>query len=299
MEELKGNDFLLDGYIPLGEPKEMTIGGCRYSLQCYQGVHEDEFTLKKDGRVCLYQNGILKMCYDVDEGDGQIGDFTQYEKGCVSFVQSCEDIWDSSYYARVVNHVRGQRMEIYSHETDHLIYHGEFNEQWEREGWGIEYDEESGAMLLEGMWKGNKLVEVIRKIEGNIMTEFKRNGDNTNAFNRIPVYVGEFVYDESKESFIRNGQGNWISEETRIATRGCEWKDGVEVSGRDLYDGWYTRYTAPKPKSKLKRATKPVPDAVPAPKREESTAPTKVSITGSAKWSDVNLQVTDLTISSN
>ena len=319
MEELKGNDFLLDGYIPLGEPKVMTIGGCRYSLQCYQGVHEDEFTLKKDGRVCLYQNGILKMCYDVDEGDGQIGDFTQYEKGCVSFVQSCEDIWDSSYYARVVNHVRGQRMEIYSHETDHLIYHGEFNEQWEREGWGIEYDEESGAMLLEGMWKGNKLVEVIRKIEGNIMTEFKRNGDNTNAFNRIPVYVGEFVYDESKESFIRNGQGNWISEETRIATREVEWKDGVEVSGRDLYDGWYTRSTALKPKSKLKRATKPVPDAVPAPKREapapkreapapkheapapkhEEPAPLRIDVTESTRWRDVSLQVTDLTISWN
>ena len=35
------------------------------------------------------------------------------------------------------------------------------------------------------------------------------------------------------------------------------------------------------------------------PKREEPAAPTEVSITGSAKWSDVNLQVTDLTISSN
>ena len=35
------------------------------------------------------------------------------------------------------------------------------------------------------------------------------------------------------------------------------------------------------------------------PKREEPAAPTEFSITGSAKWSDVNLQVTDLTISSN
>ena len=36
-----------------------------------------------------------------------------------------------------------------------------------------------------------------------------------------------------------------------------------------------------------------------APKREQPAAPTEVSITGSAKLSDVNLQVTDLTISSN
>ena len=308
MEELKGSEFLLDGYIPLGEPKEMTIGGCNYILQCYQGDHADEYTLKKDGRVCLYQNGILKMCYGVDKGDGQIGNITQYNKGRVSFVRSCEDIWDNSYYTRVVNHIRGQRMEIYSHESDHLIYHGEFNEQWEREGWGIEYDAETGAMLLEGMWKGNKLVEIIRKIEGSIMIEFKRNGDNTIASNQIPVYVGEFLYDEEKESFIRDGQGNYISEETRIATRECEWKDGVEVSGRDLVDGWYTRSTAPKPKPKPIPAPKPVhapkrkepapKHEEPAPKRKEP-APTRISVTGSTKWSDVSLQVTDLTISSN
>ena len=91
-------------------------------------------------------------------------------------------------------------------------------------------------------WKRDKLVEIIRKIEGNIMIEFKRNGDNTIASNRIPVFVGEFIYDEEKESFIRNGRGYWIDEETRIATREVEWKDGVEVSGRDLVDGWYTRF---------------------------------------------------------
>ena len=71
------------------------------------------------------------------------------------------------------------------------------------------------------------------------MIEFKRNGNNTTASNRIPLYVGEFVYDESKESFLRNGRGYWIDEETRIATREVEWKDGVEVSRRDLYDGWH------------------------------------------------------------
>ena len=85
-------------------------------------------------------------------------------------------------------------------------------------------------------------MEIIRKIEGSIMIEFKRNGNNTIASNRIPVFVGEYIFDESKESFLRNGRGYWIDEETRIAYREVEWKDGVEVSGRDLYDGWYTRF---------------------------------------------------------
>ena len=45
-------------------------------------------------------------------------------------------------------------------------------------------------------------MEIIRKIEGTIMIEFKRNENNTIVSNRIPVFVGEFVYDEEKESFI-------------------------------------------------------------------------------------------------
>ena len=61
MKELKGSEFLLDGYIALGEPKEMRIGGCNYILNRYQGDHEDEYTLKKDNKVCLFKNGILKM----------------------------------------------------------------------------------------------------------------------------------------------------------------------------------------------------------------------------------------------
>ena len=40
--------------------------------------------------------------------------------------------------------------------------------------------------------------------------------------------------------------------------------------------------------------------SVPAPpKREEPAAPLRINVTGSTKWSDVSLQVTDLTISSN
>ena len=60
------------------------------------------------------------------------------------------------------------------------------------------------------------------------MIEFKRNGDNPIASNRIPVFIGEFVYDKEKESYIRNGRGYWIDENTWIATREVEWKDGVE-----------------------------------------------------------------------
>ena len=269
LHELKGSEFFLDGYVTLGEPKEITMDDCTYILQCYQGNHADEYTMKKGRTVHLFQNGVLKMAFEEDNGGYQIGEFTRFENGCAAFVQSFDEILDHHNFNRIVNHVRGERMEIYSHTTGRLIYHGEFNENRKREGWGIQYDEKTGDMLLEGMWKNNKLVQIIRKIEGTIMIEFKENGDNTSAINRIPIYVGGFIYDEEKESFIRNGRGYWINEKTRIATREVEWKDGVEVSGRDLYDGWYTAC------------------------RQMST------ISSIKELNNLNMEVTDLVISSN
>ena len=239
------------------------------------------------------------MIYEEDVNGAQVGEFTRFENGCVAFVQSFDDILDSLNFNRIVNHENGERLEIYSNDSGKLVYHGEFNEEREREGRGIQYDEKTGRMMLEGIWKGNKLVEIIRKIEGNIMTEFKRNGNNTIASNRIPVFIGEFVYDESKESFIRNGRGYWIDEETRIATREVEWKDGVEVSGRDLYDGWYTQSTKQKSKPKPKYVPVAAPKlAKPVPKRKEP-APNKIKICKSVEMGNVSLDVTDLTVLSN
>lgn len=34
---VKGSEFLLDEYITLGEPRNITIGGSSYRLQCFQG----------------------------------------------------------------------------------------------------------------------------------------------------------------------------------------------------------------------------------------------------------------------
>ena len=55
--QMAGAEFLLDGYITFGEPREITIGGRTYVLQCFQGDHEDEYTLREDNKVCLFHNG--------------------------------------------------------------------------------------------------------------------------------------------------------------------------------------------------------------------------------------------------
>ena len=131
-------------------------------------------------------------------------------------------------------------MEIWSVKTGHLLYHGEYNERRMKEGWGIEYDEESGSMVVEGIWSKGRLIEVIRCFNGDTMTELKRNGeDSLDPTKRIPIYVGGFRYDEDNETFVREGKGCLIDEKTGIATRESEWKDGKEVSGVNLHGGWY------------------------------------------------------------
>lgn len=279
MEALKGGEYLLDGYISYEKHLELKRDDTSYNFTYFQLNHEDEYLIKKDKVVSLFHNGILKMNYMEDDDGTREGDFTVFENGRVSFVQSFDEIYDQRNFNRICNHMNGERLEIISHETDKLIYHGEFNAELEREGWGIMYDENTGSMLLEGIWKENKLVEIIRKIEGNFMTEFKRNGNNVSVSSRIPVYVGEFVYDQSKESFIRNGIGYLIDEETRIAYRECEWKDGTEVNGRDLYDGWYTRSKNPVYKPAI--------------------APSKVIVKESKDLSLLDVNSTDLVVSPN
>ena len=154
-----------------------------------------------------------------------------------------------------------------------------------KEGWGIEYDEDSGTAVVEGIWSKGRLIEVIRCFNGDTMTELKRNGsDSLDPTKRIPIYVGGYRYDEDNETFVREGKGCLIDEKSGIATRESEWKDGKEVSGRDLHGGWYD------PKWKYVLSTAMIPRPEPAPLR--------INVTESAKWSDVSLDVSDLTISS-
>ena len=134
------------------------------------------------------------------------------------------------------------------------------------------------------------------------MTELKRNGsDSLDPTKRIPIYVGGYRYDEGNETFVREGKGCLIDVKSGIATRECEWKNGKEVSGVKLIDGKFDYQKKPARQvmydAQLAQKHKRTPVA--APKHEPNPVPIKVYIDGSSKLNDVNLQVTDLVISSN
>ena len=256
MTQVRFSEYLLDGYRALGQPDTLVKNGIRYIIQRYQGKHKNEFTLRSEtGDVYLFENNVLKQEWREDKNGNKSEEFIRYKNGRADFSQRFQDILEQDNSKRFVYHKNGLRMEIWSAKTGHLLYHGEYNEERMREGWGveydeermkegwgIEYDEESGNMVMEGMWSQGRLIEVIRCFNGDVMTELKRNGsDSLDPTKRIPIYVGGFRYDEINEAFVREGKGCLIDEKTGIATRESEWKDGKEVSGVYLHGGWYNQ----------------------------------------------------------
>ena len=268
----------------------------RYSVQRFQGKHKNEYLLRSEtGDVYLYENNVRKQEWKEDKYEQKSEEFVAYKNGRVDFSQRFDYILDEVNSKRIVYHKKGLRMEIWSAQTGRLLYHGHYNERRMKEGWGIEYDEESGNVVLEGIWSKGRLIEVIRCFNGDVMTELKRNGpDSLDPVKRIPLYMGGFRYDEDNETFVREGKGCLIDAKTGIATRECEWKDGKEVSGVDLHCGWYD----PKWRYVLLMALLTRPAPVLSVSKPEP-APCRINVTESAKWSDVSLQVTDLEISSN
>ena len=280
MTEIHGAEFLLDRYTTLGNPETLVKNGIQYTIQRYQGKHKNEYLLRSvTGSVYLYENNVLKQQWKEVTKGVKSDEFIRYKNGRVDFRQRFQDIEQQTNFYNIINHRKGLRMEIWSAKTNHLMYHGESNEKYQRDGWGIEYDEESGNMVVEGIWSKGLLKEVIRLFNGDTMTELKRNGeDSLDPTKRIPIYVGGFRYDEDNETFVREGKGCLIDEKTGIATRESEWKDGVEVSGVNLYDGWYNLQGMDEPLY--------LPDL-------------KLTISETEDLRNLNLQVTDLTISSN
>ena len=210
-----------------------------YEIQKYQGEHQNEYLIsemkdgKVEGRCELFENGILRLSWMMKDGQ-RIGRISEYEKGKALFKEEWNSALREGDHRMIENSKEGLKLVIRDRNNT-MIYQGEFDEELNRHGKGMEYDE-NGKLKYEGYWKRDELMRIVREFEEDEMIEYE-DCDNADVLNRIPLYIGG--YNIVNGEFKRNGIGYLLDRKTGTAIRECIYENGEEVNGIDLFDGWY------------------------------------------------------------
>ena len=262
------------------------MNGVEYELQLFQGDHSNEYLLsemkdgKVEGRCQLFNRGILCLAWmDSVLGNGDRKVIENSKEGLIMTIR-----------CRCENENENENEEI-------VIYRGEFDDEMNRHGYGMEYDRESGKEMIEGYWEKDKLVGIVREFDAdnNKMIEYADNSNSVEIWNRIPVYIGGYCI-ENGNQFVRHGIGYLIDETSGTATRESKWKHGKEKSGgTDLYEGWYVEGMKESIRSVLNNEN---PGEMKT-KSIESVPDKQIEIHNSTELNEMDLKVTELVIPSN
>ena len=275
---------MLEGYVSAGCVTEERNGE-EFEITTFQGDHHDEYVVKNvdTGDCCLFRKGVLELRWSEENGQ-KVGGFTMYEKGRVLMRETWQSLLNHDehrYVENVNNHIR---MVIQRGNENHVVYRGEYDESMKRDGEGYAYDEESGRMLIHGVWKNDELFQILQEFESeNKMIEYEvtEGKENVGVLNRRPVYIGGYAFNKSKECYVRHGKGNEIDVKSGIAKRECEWANGEVKKRVELFDGWYE-----------KGQDSPLLWNL----RDEEV---KTEIHNEMEWSSMDASVTDIIVSSN
>ena len=310
-KQTKESRYLLNDYITR-EKKKISINGIEYEVTLYQGDHSNEYLLsemkegKVEGRCQLFNRGILSLTWMMNNGK-RIGGITEYENGKALFRDSWNSLLGNEGEDRrmIENSKEGLVMTIRrkckedKDDDGCVIYRGGFDEEKNRDGYGIEYDIENGKEKIEGYWCKDKLIRMIREFDtdNNQMIEYAENDDNDNMelLNRIPIYIGGYCIDNGK--CVRNGVGYLIDEASGTAIRESEWENGIEKKecGTELYEGWYVKGMSESIRSILKNENPSEMKAEPI----VSVPAKRIEIQNSDELKVMDLKVTELVICSN
>ena len=312
-KQSKESRYLLNDYITR-EKKKILIKGVEYEVILYQGDHSNEYLLsemkdgKVEGRCQLFNRGILSLAWMMKNGK-RMGGITEYENG--KAIQ--KEGWDSllgndSEDRRIIENCKEGlimtiRRKCKENEGDDgcVIYRGGFDEEMNREGYGIEYDIENGKEKIEGYWSKDRLIRMIREFDAdnNQMIEYAENDDsdesNMELLNRIPIYIGGYCIDNGK--CVRNGKGYLIDEVSGTANRESEWANGKEKKkvGIDLYEGWYVKGMSESIRSILHNE---IPKELKT-KLDVTASAKRIEIHSSGELYKMDLNVAELVICSN
>ena len=262
-KQTRESRYLLNDYISR-EKKKISIHGVEYEVTLYQGDHSNEYLLsemkegKVEGRCQLFNRGILSLAWMIKNGK-QWGGITAYENGKAISKEGWDSLLenDGGGDRRIIENGKeglimtirrkGKGKEGKDGYDGCVIYRGGFDEEMNRDGYGIEYDMENGKEKIEGYWGKDRLIRMIREFDAdnNRMIEYAENNaengekSNMELLNRIPTYIGGYSIENGK--YVRNGVGYLIDERSGTAIRESEWENGKEKKevGIDLYEGWY------------------------------------------------------------
>ena len=236
---------MMEGYVS-SKCERKSVEGREFEVTTFQGEHCDEYVVKeeKSGECRLYRKGVLELSWREENGH-RTGGFTVYEKGKALGKENWLNVLSGEERRYIENNVKGIRMIIRRGEENHVVYRGGFDndDSMKREGEGYAYDEESGRVLIHGVWKNDELFQILQEFEDeNEMIEYEViKGENVSVLNRRPVYEGGYTYNESSEKYVRHGKGNEIDLSSGVATSEGEWSNGELMNRVELFGGWYVR----------------------------------------------------------
>ena len=313
MKQTKESRYLLNDYITR-EKKKISINGIEYEVTLYQGDHSNEYLLsemkegKVEGRCQLFNRGIVSLAWIMKNGK-RVGGITEYKNGKVLQKEGWDSLLGNDRGDRrmienskegLIMTIRRKGKENEGDEDGCVIYRGGFDEEMNRNGYGIEYDMENGKEKIEGYWNKDKLIRMIREFDAdnNQMIEYAENDENEKSnmelLNRIPIYIGGYSIDNGK--YVKNGVGYLIDERSGTAIRESEWANGKEKKevGIDLYEGWYVKGMSESIRSVLKNEK-------PCEMKTElivSVPAKRIEVHNSSELNEMDLKVTELVICS-
>ena len=218
-----------------------------FEITTFQEEHRDEYMVKEvnSGECRLFRKGVLELSWREESGQ-RVGEFTVYEKGRALRKESWKSFQSCEEHRYVENTVHGMKMVIRRGEQNRVVYRGDYDyeESMKREGEGYAYDEESGCVLVHGVWKNDELFQILQEFENEsemVEYEVMEGEENVSVLNRRPVYEGGYAFDESVGKYVRYGMGNEIDATSGMAISECEWLNGQLQDSVELYDGWYVR----------------------------------------------------------
>ena len=293
------NDYLNLKKYETSEKRFTTINNVKFEIRLFKGIHCNEYLVsevkgdKIDGRCQLFNRGILSRAWTIRD-DKEVVEATRYDHGKVVEKESWHPMADNTDTRVIENTKDGLIMVIRAKaggdNSGRVIYRGEFDEEMNRNGYGMEFDPGSGKEKLEGYWEKDTLIRIFREFtddnnNSNTMIEYSEE-ENAELCKRIPVYIGGYCYDHG--SYKRNGRGYLINERSGTASRESVWENGKEISGTDLHEGWYLKGTKESIRGVV-RNEKPE-------KQIRTSMPAYFDLHTSTKVNQLNLMQSDLVV---